>query len=328
MQHSEFLHGKGLSERIKYVCAGREVSCAVAFLGRGMSELLFPHGCADVRVLCDISMGCTSQRALQEFGAPINRMDAGNDRLHLRNGLHGKVYLSDRGAVIGSPNLSGRGLGRSLQGDWNLETGVFAPVGSAVWRQTKDWLDGEFDRTFPVSWRDVMEASEHVWDPGRPPSPDELTALSLFDRLTRFPDAFAQVAFVFTDSKLDTPDQKMLLDEADQTTRARLDVIVWSNEEDAIDYTGVVISIHRKGRRRSVHGYVRAFPSPIRPELVLYGTASWSGVQKALGQPDLSKRLSREEWRIVDAINNGDQTVFSSSELQAYIARKTAPDAL
>jgi hypothetical protein len=67
---SEFLQGPELAKRIRRICSEDLVDCAVAFLGRGMRAELFPRTNQVVRIVCDIAMGCTSQKALMEFGAP------------------------------------------------------------------------------------------------------------------------------------------------------------------------------------------------------------------------------------------------------------------
>jgi hypothetical protein len=63
----------------------------VAFWGKGSSQLIDNgEGMSDFRVICDISMGGTHPDALLALGAPVNL------EVRYYDGLHAKVYLSDR----------------------------------------------------------------------------------------------------------------------------------------------------------------------------------------------------------------------------------------
>ncbi|MFX5692921.1 hypothetical protein ABTE17_19795, partial [Acinetobacter baumannii] len=87
----------------------------------------------------------TTQAALIGLGAPLNEK-----LLHL-NGLHAKVYLSNRGAVVCSANASsnGVGFGESSVGKL-IEAGSFYEPGSQGFHDAASWYDQIWDQAAPV----------------------------------------------------------------------------------------------------------------------------------------------------------------------------------
>jgi hypothetical protein len=105
----KFLDGRDATAEIKkHVDESKEVRMAVAFWGEGAAEdlgLLKKREAATV--ICNLKMGGTNPkeiRALMDGGVRVSQCDT----------LHGKVYLFDRLAIVGSSNASANGL--SLQG--------------------------------------------------------------------------------------------------------------------------------------------------------------------------------------------------------------------
>ena len=111
-----FLTDRDLATVIKNVLGGSDVRCAVAFWGRGI-EALFPQTTVNQpRIICDVVLGGTSPDVLRALGAPRN------DFLRHIPRLHAKVYISDRGAIVGSANASQNGIG--LDGPPTLGSGL------------------------------------------------------------------------------------------------------------------------------------------------------------------------------------------------------------
>lgn len=187
-----FLTGDTLSDAIRRVVGGPKVRCAVAFWGEGITEFLRAAGArrTDTQILCDISMGGTSAKALEELGAP------GNDQLRRVDGLHAKVYLSDAGMVLGSCNASNNGIGfRGAEPFW-IETGTFFEPGTRSWQQASLWFRHLYEDAKVIDDSDVCEAERRH----RPPqSVMNLPARpgSLLDIVRDDPDSFGPIGFVF-----------------------------------------------------------------------------------------------------------------------------------
>ena len=291
MDDFEFLYSEGLSGRIRDVCRGSRVRCAVAFLGQGVKAQLFPDGIGDVEILCDISMNATSRWALMEFGAPTSASKAGNPKLKVHDGLHGKMYLSSLGMVMGSPNMSTRGLGRTLKGDWNCETGVFCPPGSAAWKKASEWFDAEFHNRSAVSWKDVERAATVARDAGRPPKPEELVP-SVFSRVFDFPSTFDNVLFVVSDeSILDNIEKARKRTHAEQSRQGLhsgvdRDSIVHDEPHvlKGLFDRAVVFWMPEKARDHEILAYVDIVPVPYDNADTLFGLANWKQAWRTLGE--------------------------------------------
>jgi hypothetical protein len=131
----EFLTGDSLSEKIKEVCSGKNVRIAAAFWGKGAVDTLFDGKLPeDAQIICDISMGGTNPDELREMGAP------NNPALRFLDGLHAKVYLSDKGCVVGSANASDNGVG-FFGAAKHTEAGVYHKSDSSVTVEVAAWLD-------------------------------------------------------------------------------------------------------------------------------------------------------------------------------------------
>lgn len=133
----EFLQGDDLSQKIREVVAGQDAHCAVAFWGCdavtelfGTDQLQRP----DVQVICDLSLGGTNPDTLRALGAPDN------PNVRYRDGLHAKVFLSARGAIVGSANASNNGIGFMGGNAQLLEAGTYYTPDSEGWHSISGWL--------------------------------------------------------------------------------------------------------------------------------------------------------------------------------------------
>ena len=133
-----------LREVITQISCGNNVSCAVAFWGKGAGDLFGPSKGRTIRIVCNLKMGGTNPDVIETIvktGATVLQ----NDR------LHAKVYIGDKSAVVTSANASINGLG--LEGDelagW-IEVGVEVPA------------------------QDVLPWFERIWKESRPISPEDI----------------------------------------------------------------------------------------------------------------------------------------------------------
>lgn len=314
-QKSEFLQGGDLAERVRRICSEDLVDCAVAFLGRGMRAELFPRSDQVVRIVCDIAMGCTSQKALKEFGAPTGPNETGNFNLHVRDWIHTKVYLSAAGAVIGSPNLSAKALGVGGRAPGNLEAGTFHPAGSKAWEEAKAWFDDLFTSSNEVRWHDVERASIYSSDPGRELDAADLADMSLLDRLRHDPEVYKAVSFVVTTEDLSEKDEDSLRKGEKIEDASQLSVVAWNAGAGWSDVEKAIIAFHLyDDGGRSMDGYVRCRASGQQDCLLVFGVKGWSSLRNAHAQVGLKKPLTASDWRLVKLLWEGDQTIFSAAE--------------
>lgn len=157
----EFLQGDDLSQKIREVVAGQDAHCAVAFWGCdavtelfGTDQLQRP----DVQVICDLSLGGTNPDTLRALGAPDN------PNVRYRDGLHAKVFLSARGAVVGSANASNNGIGFMGRNAQLLEAGTYFPPASDSWHSISDWLTALSEHRSARVDRVALEVADLAWN--------------------------------------------------------------------------------------------------------------------------------------------------------------------
>lgn len=181
---SEFLTSEALTGKIREIVGGNNVKCAVAYWG--------DHGFEDVdnwKIICDIVCGSTSDEVLKKLGAP------GNPNLKHIEKLHAKVYLSDRGVVIGSANASAGGLDSDGRPARLVEAGAFHEVNGKVWQQATDWFDTQFGDASVVDDA-ALEIAKLAYRPSHRPIVEPKDFLDLVRlRPERFSDN--EISFVF-----------------------------------------------------------------------------------------------------------------------------------
>lgn len=195
-----FLNGEPLADCIRYVCAGKKVRCAVAFWGKTIAKEIPKNA----KIICDISMGATSDKALIILGAPDNR------KVRHIKGLHSKVYLSDRGVVIGSANASLNALGDTHE-RWAVltEAGVFHPFDSGVFAEVSLWFS-ELYKTASVIDENALKIARQICTPPRRPTLP--SGNSLLELVCSAPEKFSDMSFVFTNSVTSRERRQQIID--------------------------------------------------------------------------------------------------------------------
>lgn len=157
-----FLTGAELAEAIRDVLAGAEVRCAVAYWGSGMKQAFPPSdGPPAARLICDVTRGGTSPKALLEMGATRNE-----DLRHVPD-LHAKVYISDRGAIVGSANASHNGIGFGAAPGL-LEAGVLLGPDEGAFAEAAEWFETLWGRSRKVGRKALQLAKERFRPSGMP----------------------------------------------------------------------------------------------------------------------------------------------------------------
>lgn len=211
----KFLAGTQLSAAIRHITAGKDVCCAVAFWGDGAAGELF-GGIIDrsARIICDLSMGGTNPRELRTLGAPTNA------HLRYRDGVHAKVYLSDRGVVIASANASDRGVGFKLEPARLIEAGVLAPHDESrgsIWAQAFRWFEKQWPKATKVD-KAALARAQTTWDlrqaaarRGGAPAGGSQGRHSLFDVACQNPKIFDDIGFAFASTRIEPVERKRRL---------------------------------------------------------------------------------------------------------------------
>lgn len=251
-------------------------------------------------------MGGTPKAALIELGAPTN------PRLLVRDGLHAKIYVSDRGAVIGSANASKNGLG-FVPGDSGrlIEAGTFYPAGTPAYRAASAAVDELIDAAKPVDSNDVDRAPERSHEPSPPPPATELSRLPLLSLLRNTPGEFADLSVaVVTDTDIEVEKAEAALQDYQAKAGGYLGTVIVQS-----DGTKVIESLRRNVLLFYMPGSVRSHWSvtlylhtlllpPERPEFAF----GFAGSHRASGKLRVliyGKKLSEADW----------DTVFRVSEL-------------
>jgi hypothetical protein len=197
-----FLSGQELSNAIRTIMGSPDLRCAVAFWGRGAEAFMAQAGAniANVKIVCDLSMGGCVPDALVELGSPTNTS------IRHRPSLHAKVYLSKAGAVVGSANASDNGIGFTAAGAGLLEAGTFHEAGSEAWKAAADWFDRIYDEASPVDEKALARA-RLLFRPGSGnPPPSRVKHGSLIDMILAQPDRFEGVGFAVVSASSTKPE--------------------------------------------------------------------------------------------------------------------------
>ena len=185
---ARFLTGGDLTAAIKSVLCGNHVRCAVAFWGL-RADTLFPQTKGNQpRIICDVTLGGTSSEALRALGAPRN------DLLKHIPGFHAKVYISDRGAVVGSANVSENGVG--LDGPPSLvEAGTLHGLNELSFGEIEVWFEENWKKAEPVDDSAMMLATKRFrsWSA---PNRQSVSPASLLGLIAADPNLFSDVSIV------------------------------------------------------------------------------------------------------------------------------------
>lgn len=116
----------------------------------GGAEGFVPSG---ARLICDIGIGGTNPDALEALSKKLG------DNLRCLPGPHAKVYLSDRGCVVGSANLSNNGIG-FLHRAVLSEASVSLATGDPAAMQAAEWFEGLWNASRVVGTEEIAQARD------------------------------------------------------------------------------------------------------------------------------------------------------------------------
>lgn len=329
---AEFLTDEALTEAIRSVVDGKGVKCAVAFWGNhGFFEADALGGATkDWQIICDIQMGGTSRDALEKLGAPTE------PNLKFRNGLHAKVYISDRGVVVGSANASARGLGVGDNPASLLEAGMFHKHGGKAWRDATVWFDKIFSKADQVDEAALREADRRY----RPRLGISVknSGMSLLEQVKSNSDYFEkeQISFAITrtfisdeavrDSalKVELSDPTMLNKFLDWKPGTEYVFVKWPYSDIyKAAKTIVEFYIEKNGKEKKVfcHQVYQPFRWKSDPNLGNIYTEPSSIVHNGthLKGPEICKQMTENDWKAL---------VFVSDEIVRKKRRRSDGDGI
>jgi hypothetical protein len=194
---------------------------------------------------------------LEELGAPDN------ERLRRQDGLHAKVYISDAGMVVGSPNASVNGIGFGERGPIWLEAGTFHEPKSETWHQAVTWFDSLYENAKVVDDAALAEARRR-WQPtpGHPVLP--VRDGSILDLIRANHDQFGTIGFVF----VNVISTKRAVEAARRALKKQANV--QATTVDALPYDGIFTGWTDADLGRWPASFIEFWLSP-RGKLYVYG---------------------------------------------------------
>jgi len=235
----------GSSPQIKSILAGKNVRIASAFLGKGAEDVISKG----TRVICDISMGGTNPEVLVVLSEKI-----GDNLRHLPD-FHAKVYISDEGCVIGSANLSNRGVGFLSQATL-IEASVFLEPDDNASEHAAAWFEKIWEDADSVSAEDIDWARAR-WKANKrgAPSGRKSEAKTLLEAIAGPEEKVGEWGYLLTREQIDPQLEMKALDRSSEVfekvqwvPKGKLDV--YCNLEKASKLDGYYIGIHREKQGR------------------------------------------------------------------------------
>jgi hypothetical protein len=317
-----FIAGSDLVDAIRDVLGGNNVRCAVAFWGTGAEALLNQASGDQPRIICDVTLGGTSPNALRVLGAPEN------DRLRYVPSLHAKVYISDRGAIVGSANASQNGVG--LDGPPSLiEGGVLVALEDDAYSQAVTWFETHWKASKKVDASALALATKR-FRPGRTPGSRSVRPGSLLDLIAADPDRFSDVSIVIgkTPTTQRERDQVRTAVKAKHRKEAKtIDALpdngmfIGWKKRDLNRWRRTFVELWMPGKRLSVYGrevvYFHA------SEGAVMSRAYWPSIRQVVGgelptTAQIAKTDGQMVRQLLDVHGSG---LFSANELAAEIER-------
>jgi hypothetical protein len=282
---AKFAEGAALSSAIKDIAAGNDVRCAVAFWGGGSDGLFSADRALKHRIVCDVTLGGTSADALRQFGAPNNKL------LRHVPSLHAKVYLSDRGAVVGSANASQNGIGFEAAPGL-IEAGIVLGPDCSAYADAAAWFEAIWSPAERVDDAALAIAAAR-FRPNRSFGKDTAQPGSLLSMVANDPARFDGISFVLVNIQ-STPDER-------EQSRAAVAAIHQDHSEEINGLPGSGMFIGWS--RRDLNRWSRTFVELWMPKgtLSAYGRLT-SFFDEATG----TVMSSRANWQAVREIVGSD----------------------
>jgi hypothetical protein len=174
-----FLDGPAAEVAIRRLLSeAKFLRAAVAYWGDGAVGRLGIEGLTtrDVQIVCDVLSGGCNPKEVQRIQAAV-----GSDNVKRCDRLHAKVWITDRGPVIGSSNASCNGLGSEAdEMSGSIEANLFVDEPSTV-SEIKAWFDVTITPRSQIITAGDLKIAQRRWSPRQPtrPLPEASSVLGL-----------------------------------------------------------------------------------------------------------------------------------------------------
>jgi hypothetical protein len=231
---------------------------AVAYWGAGAVEQLEIEKLAgrDAIIVCDLMSGACNPGVIEKLQTCL-----GHKRVLTRDYLHAKIWLTDKGAIVGSSNASASGLG--FEGGElrsSIEANVFTDD-PTVLTSIEGWFDGLIRGSKEIS-ADDMKLARIRWKHRRAARPrlypGEQTASSLLGALRTTPEAFADRNFiVWVYSQGTQSKEAERITAAERVTRGNKTIQSWEDPDSPLPPAGALVlefDLNKDTRRATLDG--------------------------------------------------------------------------
>ena len=188
----------------------------------------------DVVIVCDLMSGACNPDEIERLQKTL-----GKPGVRTRDRLHAKVWLTDRGAIVGSSNVSANGLG--FEGDelkGSIEANVFIDDAKTL-AGIGHWFENDvMDQAREITKADLKEARRRRKD-RLPSRPLLSTERSLLDVLRKDPSTLAKrnfVVWILEIPALDPWASRTL--KSEQKARSNSHILCWQDVEDPVPRAG------------------------------------------------------------------------------------------
>lgn len=147
-----------LSEIKRLFKSASKIKCAVAFWGKGASNLFPASKAKSIEIVCNLMSGGTNPDEIETIMDDIKK----NGEVRMDNSLHAKVFWTNKGMVIGSANASANGLsleGAEIEG-WK-EMSVLIEDQYLI-KKVEKWFDKVFMESKEIKKKDISDAKK-IW---------------------------------------------------------------------------------------------------------------------------------------------------------------------
>ncbi len=317
---ARFIAGSDLADAIRDVLGGNNVRCAVAFWGTGAEALLDQATGDQPRIICDVTLGGTSPNALRAIGAPDNA------RLRYLPSLHAKVYISDRGAIVGSANASKNGVG--LDGPPSLiESGVLVSPDNDTFGQAVIWFETQWKASKKVD-TSALDLATKRFQPGRTPGSRTVRPGSLLDLIAVDPDRFSDVSIVLVQVPTTQAERDRVRTAVRDANPNEIEEIValpnngmfigWE-PQDLNRWRRTFIELWMPRQRLSVYGRKVAYFCD--SEGAVMSRTSWPSIRRVVGGelPSAAQIAASDGQMVRQLLDEHGNRLFSPHELAAEI---------
>jgi hypothetical protein len=142
-------------ELIKLLKKADKIRCAVAFWGKGASQLLGKNLNKDIKIICNLQSGGTNPNEIERI---FNKT-----RSHIRQNdkLHAKIYWTECGVIIGSSNFSGNGINFDTMNNGNDEANILVTDNKII-HEVDRWFNNHWNKALKISIDEIEEA-KRLW---------------------------------------------------------------------------------------------------------------------------------------------------------------------